>query len=117
MSTATETTEAPETTAPKPVRKPKFPDGKRIYGTSVLLKTAADPSRLHILLILAEKGEEFVGALSVRLEQTQPATSHHVTILRHAGIVERRRRGQNNFYALSERGQKLVAALRGLMVP
>jgi len=69
-----------------------------IAGLAQIFKLLADESRLKILLALAEDGELHVSALCGLLDQTQPAVSHHLTLLRMAGLVGYRRRGKHNFY-------------------
>lgn len=77
-----------------------------------LLKLLADETRLRIVLYLAQRGELHVRALCDRLGQSQPAVSHHLALLRVAGIVECRRHGKHNFYhLLPERFQKLLEAV------
>ena len=63
-------------------------------------KLLADDSRLRILLTLAREGETHVSALCQMLGQSQPAVSHHLTLLRMAGLVGFRRDGKFNFYRL-----------------
>lgn len=65
-----------------------------------VLKLLADPSRLRILLDLAREGELHVSALCERLGQAQPAVSHHLALLRIAGLIEMRRAGKFNYYSL-----------------
>jgi ArsR family transcriptional regulator len=73
-----------------------------------VFKMLADESRLKILLALAQDGELHVSALCELLGQSQPAVSHHLTLLRMAGLVGYRRDGKHNFYRI-ESG--LVCAL------
>ena len=56
--------------------------------------------RLKILLALAQDGELHVSALCELLGQQQPAVSHHLTLLRMAGLVGYRRDGKHNYYRL-----------------
>ncbi len=60
----------------------------------------ADRSRLKILLALAQDGELHVSALCELLGQSQPAVSHHLTLLRLRNLVGFRRDGKHNFYRL-----------------
>jgi DNA-binding transcriptional ArsR family regulator len=117
MSTDTDTPTASvaDSPAPRRGRGAKLPAGPKIYAASALLKNASDPTRLRILLILGEKGELHVGALCVQVDQTQPAVSRHLALLRYADVIAPRRQGKNNFYALTAKGAALVAAVRGLM--
>jgi ArsR family transcriptional regulator len=64
------------------------------------LKLLADANRLKILIALARDGEAHVSALCDLLEQSQPAVSHHLTLLRTAGLVGFRRDGKFNYYQL-----------------
>jgi ArsR family transcriptional regulator len=45
-----------------------------------------------------------VSAIGAQLGQSQPAVSHHLTQLKSAGLVEYRREGKFNFYALHPTG-------------
>jgi ArsR family transcriptional regulator len=65
-----------------------------------LFKMLADASRLKILLALAQDGELHVSALCELLDQSQPAVSHHLTLMRMTGLVGSRRDGKHNFYRL-----------------
>jgi ArsR family transcriptional regulator, zinc-responsive transcriptional repressor len=62
----------------------------------------ADPARLGILVRLA-KGERNVSGLRDELELPQPTVSHHLKLLRAAGLVARRRSGKFVLYRLEGR--------------
>jgi DNA-binding transcriptional ArsR family regulator len=81
---------------------------------SILLKHVSDPTRLQVILILAQ-GERHVGALCAQLSQSQPAVSHHLALLRHGGIIAPRRQGKNNFYSLTESGADLARVVTNLI--
>jgi DNA-binding transcriptional ArsR family regulator len=87
---------------------------KQAQRASMLLKQVSDPTRLQVILILSE-GEKHVGALSGELNQSQPAVSHHLALLRHGSIIAPRREGKNNYYGLTETGQDLAAIVKGLL--
>jgi DNA-binding transcriptional ArsR family regulator len=87
---------------------------KQAQRTAMLLKQVSDPTRLQVILTLAE-GEKHVGALCETLNQSQPATSHHHALLRHGGIITPRRQGKNNFYALTEAGERLASIVKNVM--
>ncbi len=65
-----------------------------------VFKLLSDETRLRILLYLAREGELHVTALCERLGQSQPAVSHHLALLRVAGLIEARRDGKHNFYSV-----------------
>ena len=81
---------------------------------SILLKHVSDPTRLQVIQMLAE-GERHVGALCTLLDQTQPAVSHHLALLRHGGLIAARRQGKNNFYALTGVGKELARVVTGIL--
>lgn len=63
------------------------------------LKTLSDPSRIRILRILV-RGEFCVSDLVTQLQVDQPKVSHHLAILRSAGIIRCRRDGRHINYSL-----------------
>lgn len=81
---------------------------------SILLKQISDPTRLQILLVLAQR-EEHVGALCMRAGWSRPAVSPHLALLRLAGIIAPQRRGTHNYYSLTEVGHTLSRAIRRLL--
>jgi ArsR family transcriptional regulator, arsenate/arsenite/antimonite-responsive transcriptional repressor len=65
-----------------------------------LFKLLSDETRLRIMYYLMQKEELNVRTLCRLLAQSQPAVSHHLALLRVAGIIECRRDGKHNFYRL-----------------
>src|SRR5947208_1422505 len=65
-----------------------------------LFKLVADETRLRILYYLIQTDELNVRTFCRLLQQSQPAVSHHLALLRIAGIIECRRDGKHNFYHL-----------------
>ena len=63
-------------------------------------KLLSDETRLRILFYLSQTKELHVRALCDLLNQSQPAVSHHLGMLRNAGIVEPRREGKRNYYCI-----------------
>ena len=79
-----------------------------IRRVAELLKQVSDPTRLQVLMLLSEK-ERNVSELCADLgTQSQPAVSHHLALLRHGRLIEPRRAGKHNFYALTEAGRELA---------
>jgi DNA-binding transcriptional ArsR family regulator len=113
MSTATSSA---ATTTAKAIKAKKGADQrlKQAQRASMLLKQVSDPTRLQVILMLSE-GERHVGALSGELNQSQPAVSHHLALLRHGGIIAPRRQGKNNYYGLTETGEDLAAIVKSLI--
>lgn len=65
-----------------------------------LFKLLSDETRLRILVVLKQQGELNVQSLCQLLDQSQPAVSHHLALLRVAGLIDMRRAGKNNFYRI-----------------
>lgn len=65
-----------------------------------VFKLLSDETRLRILMYLAREDELHVTALCDKLGQSQPAVSHHLALLRVAGLIEARRDGKHNFYSV-----------------
>jgi DNA-binding transcriptional ArsR family regulator len=87
---------------------------RKAQRAAILLKQASDPTRLQIILTLSG-GEKHVGALCEELNQTQPAVSHHLALLRHGGLIAPRRQGKNNYYSLTDSGSELAKVVRGIV--
>lgn len=67
-----------------------------------LFKLLSDETRLRILMYLYRENELHVSALCERLQQSQPAVSHHLALLREAGLIGCRRDGKHNFYSIRQ---------------
>lgn len=68
----------------------------------IFAKAMADETRQHIMQLLSEEWL-CVNDVVARLGKvTQPTVSHHLSILRDAGLVQTRRQGKQVFYALDQ---------------
>jgi ArsR family transcriptional regulator len=72
-----------------------------ISRLSDVFRMLSDKSRLKIVLALAQDSELHVSALCELLKQSQPAVSHHLTLMRMVGLVGYRRDGKHNYYHLA----------------
>src|SRR5579871_754063 len=71
--------------------------------SAALFKAIADPHRLTILATLARADDEVcVCDFTDGLPLNQPTVSHHLRILREAGLVTCERRGTWVYYRLAE---------------
>ena len=77
---------------------PSCCDYKTLVG---VFKALSDASRQKILLLLEESGEMRVSDLVNRLGILQPTMSHHLGVLKNAGLVNDRRAGQSIFYSVN----------------
>jgi DNA-binding transcriptional ArsR family regulator len=75
-------------------------------------KALADPTRVAIVNSLSAADEVCVCNLTETFELSQPTISHHLKILREAGLVESTRRGTWAYYRLVP---EAIDALRGAL--
>jgi ArsR family transcriptional regulator len=73
---------------------------RTLHQVIQIFKLLADDLRLRILLMLAREGEMNVSTMCELLDQSQPAISHHLTLLRMANLIDFRRDGKFNYYYL-----------------
>ena len=64
------------------------------------VKALADPTRRRILELLAQ-GELTAGEIAAHFDMTKPSVSHHLNILKGAGLISDERRGQNIIYSIN----------------
>jgi DNA-binding transcriptional ArsR family regulator len=88
---------------------------KQFQRAAILFKQVSDPTRLQVVTLLSER-ERHVGGLCEQLTQSQAAVSHHLGLLRHGGIIDRRRQGKNSFYRLTDVGERLSKIVKGVVV-
>jgi DNA-binding transcriptional ArsR family regulator len=80
------------------------------HDLAARFKALGDPARVAIVNRLAGAGEVCVCAFVDDLGLSQPTVSHHLKVLREAGLVESRRHGTWSHYRLVP---ETVAALAG----
>ncbi len=85
-------------------------DRHELRLVSDLLKSVADETRLTILTMLQD-GEMCVCEIMEALPVSQPAVSHHLRILRQAGLITDRRQGKWIFYSLDPEALESAATL------
>ena len=82
-----------------------------------LLAALADPTRLEIMRELAGSPEVCACNFTSCCDVSQPTVSHHLKVLREAGVIEPERRGTWIFYRLApsavERLKAFTAGLSG----
>jgi ArsR family transcriptional regulator len=77
-------------------------------------KALADPTRVAIINCLSAADEVCVCNMTASFDLSQPTISHHLKILREAGLVEASRRGTWAYYRLVP---EAIDALRGALGP
>jgi ArsR family transcriptional regulator len=75
-------------------------------------KALADPTRVAIVNALSGADEVCVCNLNASFDLSQPTISHHLRILREAGLVDVTRRGTWAYYRLVP---EAIEALRGAL--
>ena len=75
-------------------------------------KALADPTRVAIVNCLSAADEVCVCNLTETFDLSQPTISHHLKVLRQAGLVESTRRGTWAYYRLVP---EAIEALRGAL--
>jgi ArsR family transcriptional regulator len=79
------------------------------------LKALADPTRLRMLDLLAQQSAPLcVCEINEHFAQRQPTISHHLRILREAGLIDCEKRGVWAYYWATEAGSEWLSAVRGL---
>jgi DNA-binding transcriptional ArsR family regulator len=81
-------------------------------GVTRLLTAIGDPARLEIVFLLGDGRRQTVGEIAGNFRLSRPAISHHLKILREAGVVSNEKVGQEVYYWLNT--MRMVGALRAL---
>jgi len=63
------------------------------------IRALADPTRREILRMLRDR-DLAAGEIAARFEMTAPTVSHHLSVLRDAGLVQAERDGRNVVYSI-----------------
>src|SRR3954468_5836140 len=92
------------------LRASRLPDD-RARTLAERSKALADATRLTIAAALADTDELCVCDLAWVTERPENLVSHHLRVLRAAGLVTSRRDGKMVIYALTDAGRALLDAL------
>ncbi len=82
-----------------------------------LLHALADPTRLAIVRQLAGEPEVCACNFTDCCDVSQPTVSHHLKVLREAGVVSSERRGTWIYYRLAPDAAERLAAIARDLVP
>jgi ArsR family transcriptional regulator, arsenate/arsenite/antimonite-responsive transcriptional repressor len=82
-------------------------------GLAQVFKALGDPVRIRLVSLIAahQGGEACVCDLTTAFDLTQPTISHHLKVLRSAGIIDFERRGTWVYYRLVPAALDRVAAV------
>jgi len=101
-----------------PCCSPSVPPSLTRAQTSFLadrLKALGDPTRLSMLDLLAQQYEPMcVCDLTAQFPQNQPTISHHLRLLREAGLIGTEKRGIWSYYWATQEGSRTLTSLATL---
>jgi ArsR family transcriptional regulator, arsenate/arsenite/antimonite-responsive transcriptional repressor len=82
-------------------------------GMAQVFKALGDPVRLRLVSLIGARqgGEVCVCDLTAAFDLTQPTISHHLKVLREAGLIDSERRGTWVYYRLVPSSLQRLAAL------
>ncbi|MGO8958063.1 MAG: ArsR/SmtB family transcription factor [Streptosporangiaceae bacterium] len=82
-------------------------------GLAQVFKALGDPVRIRLVSLIGahQGGEVCVCDLTTAFDLTQPTISHHLKVLRQAGIIDSERRGTWVYYRLVPAALDRVAAV------
>src|SRR5215469_10531528 len=82
-------------------------------GLAQVFKALGDPVRLRLVSLIGahQGGEVCVCDLTEAFELTQPTISHHLKVLREAGVITSERRGTWVYYRLEPAALERMGAL------
>ena len=82
-------------------------------GLAQVFRALGDPVRLRLVSLIGahQGGEACVCDLTTAFDLTQPTISHHLKVLREAGIIDSERRGTWVYYRLVPTALERMAAL------
>lgn len=89
------------------------PAASELERVALELKALADPTRLQLASALTGGEELCVCDLSWIVERADKLVSHHLRLMRTAGILRSRKDGKMVLYSLTERGERV---LEGAMI-
>lgn len=75
-----------------------------------MLKALAEDNRLEIVKLLAE-GSLCVCEIEVKMNIPQNLVSHHLSVLKKAGLIDDYRCGKNNYYSLNKQSLNKITKL------
>jgi ArsR family transcriptional regulator, arsenate/arsenite/antimonite-responsive transcriptional repressor len=90
--------------------------GEEVATLATRLKILSDPTRLELLDFLAQQREPLcVCDLTPRFSQNQPTISHHLKVLREAGLIDTEKRGLWSHYWATSCGKVALRSVTALL--
>jgi DNA-binding transcriptional ArsR family regulator len=91
----------------------KQPELSALETSAAIAQALADPTRLGVAAALAEADELCGCDLAWITGRSQKLVSHHLKVLRGAGLISSRRDGKIVFHALTDDARSLLAVVLG----
>ena len=85
-----------------------FPEKETMDHIAGLFKGFADPTRVHILYLLAQYQELCVTDIAEAVALSQSAVSHQLRLLKQMHLIKFRREGKNILYSLADDHVKTI---------
>ena len=79
----------------------RSPSHEDFETVAALMKQLGDPSRLRIFWLLCHT-QECVANIAALVEMSSPAVSHHLRVLKSAGLIVSRRDGKEMLYKAAD---------------
>ena len=86
--------------------------GDHLAASRDLLNALADPMRQDLVQLLA-RAELNVGDIADKVTLSRPTVSHHLNLLRRAGLLRVRKQGREMYYRLDK--DRIVGTLQALL--
>lgn len=90
-------------------------DSARTVALADRLKALADSTRLRMLDLLVEHAQPLcVCDITSQFHLRQPTISHHLRILREAGLISGEKRGVWSYYWATDEGKRTLSVVKAL---
>jgi DNA-binding transcriptional ArsR family regulator len=80
---------------------PEAPDSRRLDAATATFRMLADPTRLHLLWLLAQEPSD-VGTLVEQTGASRTSVSQHLAKLRFSGLVTTQKHSRHVIYSLTD---------------
>ncbi len=91
--------------------------GEQASGLAPMFKALGDPVRLRLLSMIASRAEVCVCDLTDAFDVSGPTISHHLRVLREAGLVDCERRATWVYYWVKPEALRQLSVLLDIAVP
>lgn len=78
-----------------------MPEQETFDGVAATFDLLSDPTRVKILWLLCHT-EDCVANIAASVEMSSPAVSHHLRVLKQAGLLAHRKSGKEVYYTLAD---------------